>query len=80
MKIDKNIPIPKPTGKTGPHKKDYNYSELEVGDSILFEELDTFNKANSKACSIRAYLKARGFEYSFSLRKQSTGYRIWRTA
>lgn len=79
MKIEKNIPIPTvPSVTRKPkYRKDYNYSEMEVGDSIFFENMD-YKKANSKVGCMRTYLKRREIDYRFIVRQEGNGFRIWR--
>ncbi len=68
MKIEKNISIPEPRTHTK-----YEWSELEVGDSVFFEGQTSRGKARGAAVSWAANNNVR-----FTCRTMDGGVRIWR--
>lgn len=71
MKIEKGVPIPDkvPTGRG----RKYPWEEMEVGDSLFFDNKTEYEQARSAS---GAY--ARNHEVKFTSRMTLEGYRIWR--
>lgn len=74
MKIEKGLPIPKKIGGFGAPIKFGLLMEMEVGDSILFDDVKTAAAATSRLRTA----KLQGFK--FCVRKVEGGYRVWRLA
>lgn len=75
MKIEKGVDVPKSSGRGRPSK--YPFSEMEVGDSLMFDG----EYRNVMYC--QAYLAAmnygcRNYDKKFAGRKVEGGVRIWR--
>lgn len=77
MKIDKNIPMPKRIGVRGNGK--YPWQEMEVGDSIHFENV-TGGSNSKEAVAARSWACRYGNGKRFSCRAVDGGLRIWRIA
>lgn len=75
MKIEKNIPIPGKMSNFTRHYKTFKWKDLEVNDSILFENAKETNKGIS---SIISYSKRRKLDWKIIQRKVENGIRIWR--
>ena len=68
MKIEKNIPLRKALS----HRDKYKIvDELEVGDSILFEQYYAAHSATMRARRGKP-------ERKFATRKEGDGHRLWR--
>lgn len=70
FKIERGIPLP-PASKA----RKYSFDEMEVGDSVFFEDVSLRRKFYNAA---KAMGKRHG--YKFSSRKVDGGFRIWRVA
>lgn len=69
--FDKNVPIPK---VAAPTNKKYFFADMEVGDSIFLEGMDSHS---SPCVSARQIGKRSGKK--FTSRSVTGGVRIWRT-
>ena len=67
-KVDTGIDVPDSRTK-------YPFTDMGVGDSILFEEKKTAESA--RVASLR-FARAHRGEWVFSLRKVDNGWRLWR--
>ena len=67
-KVDTGIDVPDSRTK-------YPFSDMEVGDSILFEDKKTAESA--RVASLR-FARTHREEWAFSLRKVDNGWRLWR--
>ena len=72
-KIEKGVPIPKPTRGRG--SKIADFLSMEVGDSIFFK-----GKKINQISSILYNFKKRNKEYKFKMATVENGVRIWRIA
>lgn len=68
FEIDKGVDIP--TSRTR-----YPFSEMDPGDSILFESEK--QAASARVAAVR-FAQARSPEWGFTLRKVEGGWRLWR--
>jgi len=75
MKIEKGIPIPKKIGGQWATTKFGLVHEMEVGDSILFDDVTTAAAATSR---LRTAKRKKGFK--FCVRSVEGGFRVWRLA
>ena len=73
MKIEKNVPIPKGTGKGAGKPTIYPFSEMEVGDSVFLDGQRTGGPAY-----LSAMQHGRMHGKKFSARSVDGGIRIWR--
>lgn len=69
MQIEKDIPF-----KPG-YRKNYPWPDMDVGDSVLFDEFATASQS-SPASAARKWGRNNGKK--FSCRKEGEGVRIWR--
>lgn len=69
MKIEKGEKVPK--------VQRYPFAEMDVGDSLFFEEL---TQAESAQNAGHAYGKKHGNGFKMTRRKMDNGYRLWRIA
>lgn len=74
MKIDKNIPVIKNTG----HLVDL-WKNLKIGDSVFFDNI-TQSQATGKGLTAKSYFTRNKIEVKITVRKDGTGFRIWRIA
>lgn len=70
--IEKGVPIP-----VARKSKWLFIEKMEVGDSILLETADEYDKARY---SMIYYCKKNNWSYQTRKQPDGTGYRIWRTA
>jgi len=70
MTIDKSIPVPSST-----RARKYPFIEMEVGDSVLFEN-ETLGGKAYKAANAVGYR----YEREYVARNENGGIRIWRKA
>lgn len=68
LKIDKGIPIPTRRGSLAPERE--VLKKLKVGDSVLFPDL------TRRPMNLAHQVLGGG---NYTIRKEVTGYRIWRT-
>lgn len=77
MKIDKHIPVPQ--GRAGdPGVAKYPFAEMNIGDSVLFDEFKSTSGNCSPATAARVHAHRTGKK--FAARKTAEGVRIWRIA
>lgn len=78
FRIDKNLPIPNPTGQ-GRHSI-YPFARMEVGDSFLVPPsmCPPRTGLNGARRSVSMYAKRHGTK--FTCRKTPDGLRVWRIA
>ena len=69
MEIEKGLRIPK--------VKRYPFADMEVGDSMLFDELSEVESAQNAGYS---YSKTHDNRFKMTRRKMDNGYRLWRIA
>jgi hypothetical protein len=70
LEIDRGIDIPASRTR-------YPFSDMEPGDSILF---DAEKKATSARVAAVRYASRHSPDWTFTLRKVEGGWRLWRTA
>lgn len=73
IKIEKNVPIPKPNGSGRPAK--YPWKSMEVGDSF-FVNGGTKTTTLSNSAAYQRALTGR----KFAVRTEGEGVRVWRIA
>lgn len=64
MKIEKGVPVPAMTK--------YPFKDMEIGDSFFIENIDSV--------PIATYNAATRIKMRAAIRKEGTGYRVWRVA
>lgn len=72
--IEKAVPLPETHRPVRTSK--YPFSQMEVGDSFLAEDI----KATTMYSSVARYIKASGNTKKFTVRSTEAGVRVWRTA
>ena len=75
--IDRNVPFPTWKGK-GRYAK-YPWPDMEVGDSVFFDDQPTGTKSK-QAFAARAWGRTQSVKKTFAARKEGKGVRIWRIA
>lgn len=68
FKIDRDMKLPKSKSK-------YPFADMSIGDSFFFPS----SVGQQVRTSAHAY-RARTKEWNFEIRREDSGYRIWRTA
>lgn len=82
IKIEKDIPPPAYSRKTGARHARYPFAEMEIGDSILVPyPTGTYDSKVAAAVRSSAYSFHRShIGYSFVTQARSNGVRVWRVA
>lgn len=75
IKLDKNIPIPVASKKTGPRK--YPFAEMEIGDSF-FIEATSIQQIARKRSTLCVSAKRMGDNYKITIKRVIGGIRCWR--
>jgi hypothetical protein len=70
MKIEKNVPMPKP-------RRSYKWGDMQINDSVFFDNEPLASQSNP---NIAAAVWGRSNYAKFSARKEGNGVRIWRVA
>ena len=76
MKIEKNVPIPKPFQNSG-RKSKFPFSKMEEGDSFLVDGYCP-QKMSSISTYGRDYFKRNDSDYTCCARKEGDAIRIWK--
>lgn len=64
-------------GKKVPRVKRYPFAEMEIGDSLFFDELTEVESAQNAGYS---FGKTHNNGFKMTRRKMDNGYRLWRIA
>ena len=75
IEIEKNIPAP--TRWEGFRSRQYPFASMQIGDSFFVEGTERKIKTHMLVNASR-WAKREGLDRKFSIKKEETGYRLWR--